>query len=398
MIFFNTQVLKKYIQQYKEGQSLEKFTKFLKKQKLSTLVRLLLSNHIEVFQEILLLYFEHYSSNKASASYKELQKIIFKFENDPETIESFLIFFYRYLGIDLVDFYANNGQESSIKKTLLHKFACYPGLLTLNVNHLSNSKAKKIMELFSEQFQLEGAKKTVLQDERFFILFDEFDPEYLPPESWEWQSQIKLSKEEAYSQNFKFISKNLLIKLKYAPYKIPDLIQQYNRYLESLHFKDILSDVWNRSGSNLNHLLSVTFRYWQDFNYQDWLDILKNIRNNGDALLEFFTFTYKYLRIDLMTDYAQLSDVNEEIRQWILGYIANNPGILAYFKDEGNLIHKKISDTDLQQIQKKLLSEGSVKAIPLKGEDFITDKEDYILSAPMNGKPLEGWKWAEKYV
>lgn len=388
-----------FIKEYNSGNKTNKLIKkYQKRVRLTGLIKYLLINKIEDFEGILIFYFENYKQKRVTSTYNELQKLVFKFENDSLAIERILIFFYRYLKIDLIELYAKNGPEGHVKKTLLHKFSCYPGLITLNVNHLGSSRAQETIMLFSNKFQSEGAKKAVFQDERFFVFSNQTDLEYRPPKSWQWLNKVQLTSEEIDVQNFKFVSKNLLIKLKYQPGKIPQTIKDHKEYLESLSFKSLLSDIWHRSGFNLNYLLSFTFQYWKDFNYQDWIDILKYIKNNGDALFELFTFVYKYLGIDLMSDYAQLIDVDEKKRYWVLNYIANHPGMLAYFEDDKNVIHENISLNDLKQIQTKLLLEGGARAIPINGEDFVVNKGDSILSIPVNGKPLDDWKWAQNYT
>lgn len=398
MGLFNKYFLKKHIHTYKAGKNPEKLIKRLKKQRLLSLVKYLLTNTPDIFEGVMLIYFENYTKRRLSGSYQALQKVVLHFENDLPILQRLLIFFYRYVEIDLVSFYARQGQKGHIKQTLLHQFARFPGLLTLNVNGLVSYEGRSVMELYSKKFQSQGATKAVFQDARFFELYDGDDFEYRPPESWEWLSQVKLSAEEAYTQNFKFLRKNIMRVLLQGSERISKIINQHRECFESLDFKELMSDIWNRSGFNLNCLLSATFPKWKDFTYQDWVDILEELKNNGDALFEFFTFAYEYLGIDLMAHYVHLTDVDEEIRHWVLHYIANSPGMLAYFEsDKEKPFNQAISSEKLQKIQAKLLSEGATKAIPINGEDFITDKNSSILSVPVNGKPLEGWEWAKGY-
>ena len=62
MRFLNEHILKKRIQAYKVDKNPEKLIKSLKKQNLVTLVKVLLSNAPEFFEEVLLLYFEYYTN------------------------------------------------------------------------------------------------------------------------------------------------------------------------------------------------------------------------------------------------------------------------------------------------------------------------------------------------
>lgn len=127
--------------------------------------------------------------------------------------------------------------------------------------------------------------------------------------------------------------------------------------------------------------------YWKELSFEDWKAMLRDINDKASALYSFFIFTYVYLRIDFISVYARMQDVNEGDKKLDLTRYKSQPDIFMTRQTDLNVLESiGLSFDDLWVISEKLIAEGA----PVAEEIAKPKKVDnnYVFEVP------KSWTWA----
>ena len=88
---------------------------------------------------------------------------------------------------------------------------------------------------------------------------------------------------------------------------------------------------------------------WESFTIDNWRKILTGLQDNDLGLYTIISFLSKYLIIDSLEVYKNMSGVNEQIRTNVLEYFSERPGLLKLHKFElKNLKANNINWVDIE--------------------------------------------------
>jgi hypothetical protein len=142
-----------------------------------------------------------------------------------------------------------------------------------------------------------------------------------------------------------------------------------------------------------NRALIFLIDYWQDLTLNDWKEIVYRCSNSGGALYYLFIFTYTFIKIDLIAEYAKMKGVNEKVRKICLVRYKKSPDIFfIWYKDLATdllKLHGKDIE-ELKNIRKNLLNQGAKLAEPVV---YPQKQEDgtFKIFIP------KSWEWVKDY-
>lgn len=103
--------------------------------------------------------------------------------------------------------------------------------------------------------------------------------------------------------------------------------------------------------------------YWEELSYEDWKQLLVKVSHKVLGVYSFFTFTYKFLKIDMIPFYISLENCDEGLKRYSLTYFFENPHFLQHDKDAEITIEMYSFDKGaLGRMKEKLLSQGAIEA------------------------------------
>jgi hypothetical protein len=184
--------------------------------------------------------------------------------------------------------------------------------------------------------------------------------------------------------------------------KIPFLFDEGNL---SIFTEVTISVHCERVGCADSYMFS-SFPFWKNLNYSDWLSIFYKfiaIHKQGGSLfgLEcFMSFFYFFLKVDLISIYAETEILDKQVKDWILGGYVRRPGTIFYYTASLNRFEDRLQKYDLSynnllEIGQNLISQGAYKA------EKIPHIKEYIDGLPVYNVEVgipKSWKsWAKEY-
>ena len=171
---------------------------------------------------------------------------------------------------------------------------------------------------------------------------------------------------------------------------------QNNKEFEELAFIFL-----TRNYVAFKEFMFYSYEEWQSYDCSLWINILKRLSLNSfklaAAIESYFDFFYMYLEIDLIQEFSEINDTDEEIKYLILKSYYKYPGRL--YVDFDDYYHKnafdkfKVSRTNFKIVQSLLISQGFKVAEPIISRNKI---ELNSLTIVMAKRP-KSWEWAKNF-
>lgn len=185
-------------------------------------------------------------------------------------------------------------------------------------------------------------------------------------------------------------------------YELPNKIEGVD--LESIDFRNLLVRMFQLKGFPLEHFMFGYIEHWKSLSYSDWLYILDNTIANvfkkPTALDTFFIFTYKFLEVNFLENYAQMLFTNQdelEMQEDFLSDFTERPGRLCFdTNDQTHLNSFNLELNDLTQIGENLVKQGAFKAEPIRSMTY-EGKFKEVEMYSVYGDPPKSWSWIDKF-
>jgi hypothetical protein len=172
-------------------------------------------------------------------------------------------------------------------------------------------------------------------------------------------------------------------------------------HLDLAIFKEITLKIHYENVGVADSYLFYTFPLWKNLNYQQWLSIFYQFtathkQGNLFGFECFMNFFYIFLKVDLISVYAETTIADQQVRDWILAGYVKGAGSLYYYLSCHNTFEERLRQYDLsyeqlQKIGQRLINQGAYKVdkIPYINEIYTYDRAV--------GIPDDWKKWAKEY-
>lgn len=196
--------------------------------------------------------------------------------------------------------------------------------------------------------------------------------------------------------------KKIIIDKQYTEEKIPFIHEKMNLKI----FEELTIWVYCQKVAASHDYMYCTYYFWKDLHYTEWLNLFYqfiSIHEQGKTAFGiecFMQFFYKFLKVDLISVYAETEMPNNQIKTWILEDFVESPGRLYLDNRPANsqlLPHRyNLTLNELMEIGQRLILEGAYEAEEINPEhhrEFRNTVEIFWVQGPAP----KSWKWAEKY-
>jgi len=135
--------------------------------------------------------------------------------------------------------------------------------------------------------------------------------------------------------------------------------------LDLINFKDLITYEFLQPHGNTYpwEFMLYTYNFWKELDYEDWLDILENLKNYNLGLYCYLPFFYKYINIDLLGNYFGMKNISNNSKDYVIDMIDKQKSIFSLDKiDQVILENSGLTQNGLSKITDKLLIQGATKA------------------------------------